>query len=360
MSAPDPKALLQDVFLRLYGLQGPRFTLGIGELLAAYQAVDGGWETKGAENLRQLGRLLWCHSSEEVIDFEECFDAALVALTPPDSPPVVEPALPERLPPPVEPPIEPPPLQAPPRLPPAPPEPAPLPVRTPARPPPGEPGPELRAYWPVSRRSMIYTWRYLRRPVKDGPRDVLDVETTVEQTARQGFFLRPVYDRRENNYAHLVLLVDQGGSMVPFHRFTRDLVETATDEEESQIRQVEVMYFHNVPPADMFRDSHLTQPLPLEQVFARLTPDTSVLLVSDAGAARGHRSMPRIRDTTEFLVRLKRLTRLIAWLNPMPQPRWAGTSAQYIARLAPMFQMDRDGFSHAVDALRGQSPHSRP
>jgi uncharacterized protein with von Willebrand factor type A (vWA) domain len=89
-------------------------------------------------------------------------------------------------------------------------------------------------------------------------------------------------------------------------------------------------------------------------VLAGCSPDSSVLLVSDAGAARGYRTMTRIRTTTELIVRLKRLTTLIAWLNPMPKPRWRSTSAQFIGRLVPMFQMNNDGFSNAVDVLRGQ------
>jgi uncharacterized protein len=211
----------------------------------------------------------------------------------------------------------------------------------------------------LSRRSMVYAWRHLRRTVKEGPRDVLDVAATIEQTARQGFFLYPVYDRRAENRARMVLLIDQGGSMVPFHRFTRDLVETACNEQESQIQQVKLAYFQNVPPAHVFRDPHLTQPVLLEQLLAGVDPDTSVLLVSDAGAARGYRRNERIRATAEFLAQVKRRTTRFAWLNPMPQPRWAGTSAQFIARLAPMFQMDGEGFGHAIEALRGQTPLPR-
>jgi hypothetical protein len=108
----------------------------------------------------------------------------------------------------------------------------------------------------------------------------------------------------------------------------------------------------------VFRDPHLAEPLSLEKALAECTPDSSVLVVSDAGAARGYRSMNRIRATTEFLVELRRRTTLIAWLNPMPQPRWASTSAQFIARLVAMFQMDPDGFGNAVDVLRGQPLHS--
>jgi hypothetical protein len=49
-------------------------------------------------------------------------------------------------------------------------------------------------------------------------------------------------------------------------------------------------------------------------------------------------------------------TPLIAWLNPMPRERWAGSSAQVIANLlhGHMFQMDPDGFSNAIDVVRGQ------
>lgn len=359
MNGYDPKTLLLAVFdrLRRHG-----FALGVGELLAAYRAVDGGWGRAGPEALRPVARLLWCHSPEEVTEFEEIYDDVCAEVVPPAGtppreeqtrePPPRPPELPPVEPPLVGPPAAPPPLST---------ELTPLPVRTPSRPPPGETGPELRAYWPLSRRSMIYAWRYLRRPVKDGPRDVLDVAATVEQTARQGFFLRAVYDRRQRNYAHLVLLVDQGGSMVPFHRFTRDLVETARDEQASQIRQVEVAYFQNVLPPHVFRDPHLTvtESRTLKQLLADMTPDTSVLVVSDAGAARGYRNTTRIRATAEFLVQLKQRTTLIAWLNPMPQSRWASTSAQFIARLVPhMFQMDRDGFGNAIDALRGQRPHA--
>ncbi len=357
MNGYDPKTLLLAVFdrLRRHG-----FTLGVGELLAAYRAVDGGWGQTGPEAPRQAARLLWCHSPEETAEFEEIYSAALAEVTPPVSaPPRQEPKGEPSPPSPEPPPFEPPPAGPAAEPPPPSTELAPLPVRTSSRPPPGETGLELRAYWPLSRRSMVYAWRYLRRPVKDGPRDLLDVAATVEQTARQGFFLQGVYDRRPRNYAHLILLVDQGGSMVPFHRFTRDLVETARDEQASQIRQVEVAYFQNVPPPRVFRDPHLTESQLLERLLAGVTSDTSVLVVSDAGAARGYRSTTRIRATAEFLVQIKQRTALIAWLNPMPQSRWASTSAQFIARLAHMFQMDRDGFDNAIDALRGQRPHAR-
>ena len=134
-------------------------------------------------------------------------------------------------------------------------------------------------------------------------------------------------------------------------RFTRDLAETALD--DSRLEQVEVVYFHNVPGEYLYGDAYLTRPVKQEEVLSRCTNETSVLIVSDAGAARGCRRLPRIQATTEALFQLKQRSSLIAWLNPMPQARWTGASAQIIAHLAPMCQMDQDGLSRAIDIVRG-------
>ena len=231
---------------------------------------------------------------------------------------------------------------------------APLPVRIPYTPAPLDRAVAFQTHWPLPRRSMVYAWRYLRRPAPDGPADVLDVEATVNRAAAQGFYLAPVYRRRQRNHAHLALLVDQGGSMTPLHRFTRDLVESARY--ESDLETVEVYYFHNAPGESYFLDPQMTVRVPARDVLESWDADASVLIVSDAGAARGQRSMPRVQATARFLAALKAHVSFVAWLNPMPRPRWAESSARLIASMVPMFPMDPDGMSNAIDILRGQNP----
>jgi hypothetical protein len=175
---------------------------------------------------------------------------------------------------------------------------------------------DLTAYWPVSRRSMTYTWRYLRRPVARGAATVLDVAATVQAAARDGFYLAPVLRRREHNQARLVLFVDQNGSMMPFHRFTRDLVETASGEGTLPEGQCVAYYFHNQPGEFVYRDGFLTQPIALDQVLATMDSDTSVLIVSDGGAARGYRQLSRIQATTGFLLKLRQVTKLDGVAEP--------------------------------------------
>jgi uncharacterized protein with von Willebrand factor type A (vWA) domain len=54
------------------------------------------------------------------------------------------------------------------------------------------------------------------------------------------------------------------------------------------------------------------------------------------------------------LLKLRQVTNLMAWLNPMPAERWDGTSADILANIVPMFEMDEDGLSNAIDIVRGQ------
>jgi uncharacterized protein len=161
----------------------------------------------------------------------------------------------------------------------------------------------------------------------------------------------PVMRRRKVNHARLVLLIDQQGSMVPFHRWSRDLVETATL--ERALASVSVFYFYNVPQEFLYEDEHLTKPIALAKVLEGIDDETSVVLVSDAGAARGRRDRSRIRETTRFVGKVRSRTDLVGWLNPMPMTRWERSAAEILAYLVPMRSMDRDGFVGLVGEVTG-------
>ena len=357
--APELCNRLLVVFTRL---RRRGVVLGVAELLDVFRALEGGFGAGEDEALKRTIRRLWCRndSEEDALDatWEEepsgftprspSIRAAMAPAQPPEptsglrdatiprrgqsGPEDPEPGKPARW--------------------------SLLPLRTPA-PLDLEGGdPDLLADRPISRRAMVYTWRHLRRPLPDGPPDVLDVEATIAQAGRQGFLLAPVYRRRRQNHAHLVLLLDQNGSMAPFHRFTRDLLETARD--ESTIRRVEAVYFHDLPTLHdqnttpgVHLDPHLTRPGDWDTLAAGWSPETAALIVSDAGAARGSWDIERVRLTARFLGWLRRLTTNVAWLNPMPAERWAATTAEAVAHLIPMYPMDTEGLGRAIDVLCG-------
>ena len=330
------------------------FNLGMGEYITAVEAVEGGWGSNQDELLDVLC-LLWCNSLAEQSRLRVLWDRIVASSE--QKPRKEQPQEEIKTPPPTKSDYQekPPPRQEvktqPVSTAKTTQEIAAQPVKPPFTPADIEEDREFENYWLLSRRQMVYAWRYLRRLVADGQQDVLDVNQTVEKAAKQGFFLQPVYRRREKNHAHLLLLIDQEGSMTPFHRFSRDLVDTA--KYESDIERVDVGYFHNIPAESVYKDSHLTLPIPLNKIFAECDRDTKVLVISDAGAARGYRRMARIQAITEVLFDIKEYTNLIAWLNPISKERWDSSSASILSHLVPMFPMDKEGLAQAISVVQG-------
>jgi uncharacterized protein with von Willebrand factor type A (vWA) domain len=212
-------------------------------------------------------------------------------------------------------------------------------------------------YFPVTRRQMKQSWRYLRRPVREGPLVELNVEATVNQIGRQGILLNPVMMPRRVNQSELLLLIDRDGSMVPFHDLSERLAETAV--RGGRLDNAGIYYFHNCPVDYLYRDPYHLEAAKIENLLAKLRPQRCVMLLfGDAGAARGGYSEDRVKLTALFLKQIKAKVRYVAWLNPMPMSRWEGTTAGEVARLVPMFEMTRGGLQNAIALLRGKSQNS--
>lgn len=213
-------------------------------------------------------------------------------------------------------------------------------------------------YLPVTSRQMKQNWRYLRRAARFGPPVELDIEATVDKIARDGFLADPVLRPRRTNRAQLIILLDHDGSMTPFHSLGRRLAATAR--EGGRLGAADVFYFHDCPRDYLYLDPYYQRFLPITNLLAQVHPlHTSVLIFSDAGAARGRLDEARIAQTAVFLNQLQTAVRHLAWLNPMPQARWAGSSAGLIARQIPMFETTQTGLQGAIKALRGARPHAQ-
>lgn len=362
---PDELPLLE-LFNRLreHGLP-----LGIEEYKALLRALRAGFGIGGRQALEQLCCTVWTKSDDEARLFHRVFEqmlaqpvaapreplpvesTELAAATPPDSMPHTTP--PET------------------------PRPASAPFTTPMPPRLGleidEPVQVVQAirrhahddldmvrpryslvteYFPVTRRQMKQSWRHLRRPVREGPAEELDVLATVEKVGRDGILLELVLVPRRSNRAELVLLIDQDGSMVPFDGLSRQLVETA--QRGGRLRRAGVYYFHDYPDRYLCRDPARLNAQPIANALEEMGKHAAVLIISDAGAARGHLDLERTERTKEFLQQLRQQVHHYAWLNPMPHYRWSGTTAGEIAHMVPMFEMSRHGLDSVISALQGR------
>lgn len=361
MNLGDLRSLVLKAFMHLRAFGVP---LGVGELLDGLRLLelDGPLPADDSEEtaaymkqLRLRLQLLWCTSPSDTLHLEQILADIQAAMVIKETPEPVQPAEPSPTPPsrPPEQPIAPP---KPPEI--HVPEPPPRRARAlPFMPPQMRSGESqsrtsLQTYWPVSRRFMQYAWRYLRRPLPDGPPTLLDVDLTIDHTIKQGVFTGPVYRRDEVNHAELVMYIDHRGSMMPFHPYLEDLVDTACN--ESTLERVEVFYFQKAPRETVFLNMGRNESVLLDDTLSQIDGETSVLVVSDAGAANNTYDQQQVDDNVAFLHKLKKRTNLIAWLNPMPVRRWADTSAEILTDFVDMFPMDQEGFRGAVDTLRGQ------
>ncbi|NJN12985.1 MAG: hypothetical protein HC836_34480 [Richelia sp. RM2_1_2] len=207
-------------------------------------------------------------------------------------------------------------------------------------------------YLPVTSREIKQVWRFLRRPVREGTLKDLDITATVEKNCRYGILPEPAMMSRMTNQVKLLLLVDQGGSMVPFHHLSRQLIDKA--KRGGNIKQTTVSYFQNYPEKYLYSDPTRLKAQLITNFLESIDKKTSVLIVSDAGAARGNYNPVRVKDTQIFIEQLQQSVNYYAWLNPMPNDSWEYTTAGEIARFVPMFEMNREGFSAAINTLRGR------
>ena len=367
-------------------LRAAELPLGIAEYRLLIDALRGGFGLQDRESLRRLCRALWTKSQEEGLALDFLFAQVFQEPLPGSAGQTGEPPRPE---PPTEGAgsgpdhAEPDPITAaePPPVPP-PAAPLPLPLRTPAvdsaLPPVLHPAAGQVRRWqlqtgdyrPATPRQMRQGLRRLRVLRREGRAEELDLEATVNAAQRLGVLGEAVLRPPRRNQAELVLLLDREGSMAPFHSLCDRLVEAAR--RGARLRRLDLFTFHDlpesvlVPLAERRGDGAPARgrdavPVPIDELFGEwAVRRPAVVVLSDAGAARGRFDLDRIEATVGFLEHLRTYVRRVVWLNPLPRKRWARTSADEIRRWVDMLELSRRGLERSIAVLRGRPLASFP
>jgi uncharacterized protein with von Willebrand factor type A (vWA) domain len=203
----------------------------------------------------------------------------------------------------------------------------------------------------LSLRSLIVCWRRFRRAQRVGPKVDIDVAATILEKCRTGILRAPVLSAARQNQAALLVLADASASMLPFAAFFRTLEESLA---ESRLRWSKLLYFENVPSDTLYETESFLRPVEMKNLL-RDHAGTPLMIISDAGAARGARNRRRLEATREFFSTVGRNFHPVVWMNPMPRSRWSKTSAEQIARFPSlsMLPLNEEGMLTAIDSLRG-------
>ncbi len=204
----------------------------------------------------------------------------------------------------------------------------------------------------INLRSLIIVWRRYRIAQRSGPPIEIDINETIAKQCRQGPLIEPVRLPARRNQARLALLVDASPSMATWQSTNRLFRESL---EFSQLSHAAVFFFDNSPNDGLYTNDSLSRPLDILDTLND-NSECALLVVSDAGAARGRLNRERLSETKNFIKKIKSEWNPIAWVNPMPRKRWLGNTAERIEQLSnvAMFELTESGMIQAIDYLRGK------
>ena len=121
----------------------------------------------------------------------------------------------------------------------------------------------------------------LKKLTPAGPRDQLDLDATIYQSARNGGEIDLVFRRDLLDRIEVVLLIDNGGtSMLPHVDLTRLLFAKVRD----RIKRCHTYFFHNTIYGAVYKDAQRRQPLATAELLKR-SQDTRLIIVGDASMA---------------------------------------------------------------------------
>ncbi len=213
-------------------------------------------------------------------------------------------------------------------------------------------------------RDIGQALRRLRELTREGREDELDLEATIDETARNAGDVRMVFRPPRENNVKLLLLMDVGGSMNPYTRLTSRLFSAA--HQASHFQAFKSYYFHNCPYGTLYTDMKRREGEPTERVLGNLDRTWRCIVVGDAAMA-AHELMRKggaIRyshrnETTgfEYLQKLDEAVLRTVWLNPRDRRGWSTTwTTQKIKTLFPMYPFTMEGLEDAVADLRSARP----
>jgi uncharacterized protein with von Willebrand factor type A (vWA) domain len=239
---------------------------------------------------------------------------------------------------------------------------------------------DARAYRPyrsdrvLDVRQIEVALRKLRALRREGPEVELDIEETIDRTAKNAGELEVVLRAPRKPDVRVLLLMDVGGSMDPHADLVSQLFSAA--KRASHFRELRTYYFHNCIYGSVYDAESFREPRRVADVLQHCTKEWKLVLVGDAAmhpaellgggdwSANEALREPGLAAATTAALRAGMPTTGVrwmqlladhfdksAWLNPDPPSYWRGGTAESLAAIFPMFPLTLDGLGDAMAHL---------
>lgn len=215
----------------------------------------------------------------------------------------------------------------------------------------------------IENRQFQLAFRRLRQfsTKLDIPKTELDIDGTIQKTCNNGGYLQIVMDKPRKNSVKLLLLLDSGGTMIPYSSLLNDLFQAVN--KSNHFKDVKCYYFHNCIYSKLYKTPECENGewIDTEWMFRNYDSDYKVIIVGDAAMAPeelysetgNYRGPNGGLSGEKWLKLVKRHYKKVVWLNPKMAPgkapwREAETA---IKELFPMRKLTVQGLNEAMTIL---------
>lgn len=209
-------------------------------------------------------------------------------------------------------------------------------------------------------RNIKVALRRLRKFAREGAADQLDLEDTIDKTARNAGFLDIRMVPERHNAVKVLLCLDIGGSMDDHIRVCEELFSAA----RSEFKHLEYFYFHNFIYESLWKDNRrrLSERIPILDITHKYGADYKLIFVGDATMspyeivyAGGSVEHWNEEPGAVWIKRLLNTYKKAIWINPEPEDRWNFTPSIKLAREIMddrMYPLTIAGLDEGIRALR--------
>ena len=198
----------------------------------------------------------------------------------------------------------------------------------------------------------------LRELKREGSQEELDIDETIDKTAKEGGEIELVFNRSRENTVRIILLMDTGGSMLPYTELCERLFSAASQMEH--FKEFKYYFFHNCVYQDIYEDMANYKSMPTEKFLSNFDKRYKLVLVGDARMAFSELFdvngcidyfSSNEKPGIEWLLKLREHFPHSVWLNPTHTNYWGHYTVDTIGKVFPMFELTIDGLKDAIKAL---------
>jgi uncharacterized protein with von Willebrand factor type A (vWA) domain len=212
-------------------------------------------------------------------------------------------------------------------------------------------------------RHIQVALKKLRHLQRIGLDEELDLEETVHETCKNGGEIELIFRPPPKNNAKVLLLMDAGGSMLPYTTLVEQLFSAA--HQTTHFKDFRHYYFHNCIYEQLYADMGMNKKIATSTVLHTMDAEYKVILVGDAYMALEellepggaiyyyhNNDLPGI----EWLRRMRAHFQACIWLNPLPERHWDRPSIALIRTVFPMYELTLEGLERGVKHLIQKAP----